>query len=813
MKIGFYAGHVGSGGLSPSGQFGGGELHTFGFLQLLNKYYEVTPIVQNGVFPSFEQAREYGFDLGVIDWKPEGDSVDWIRQHDVLISMNHGYLPPPICERNILSVMFPQHPEWDVSGYDTILANSHYTAKWIKNYWGREAEVIYPPINLDNIRDGARDYQKTKRIIHIGRFFDVPGGNNKRHKTIIEAFRSLQRPDWELCLVGSVNKGPVHQKYYQECRKLAEGDERIKFFHDLDRKKYLRLMAESIFCWAATGYETQSPSSKEHFGIFAVEAMTCGTIPLVHNSGGTPETGCVTWDTPGELVEKTNALITDIDAVQAEYARVQQEADRFDLSVTETRLLDVMEQPKLIKSDEHKFKIYMPDLTPGDIKVALWTDSVNKHFGFSTVAAALASGLLKRGFRVAAMGIQETTLGQPDLTVEDVMFDVNTAAEEVRPDQDFMKVLEGKLRQRQLCTSWKVLPNDYSGQAMMKEFLALEKPDVLYLNYDIGNIRIMIDFLREIRSDLPIVCYVPIEGKPVIPQYIETLRLIKVLNGTPILYSRFGQQAVLENNGPRCDFVYHGADHAPFRVLGEQERRVLRFAAGLDKKFVCMFVGRNKRTKGFGTLFDTAQVLLDRGRDDIIWYLHTDINDQMKNSSMPLGQIAMDRELSKVIRFPIDYNQGEGPAYDEGRKVTVPDTDDLRLIQAYNMSAMSMIELFNLADCFVNMSELEGFGLPSLEAMGCGLPVISVDDMAVQREVLGPAPMYVPVSHFDSSWHTGAKLAQANPERVADAIEELAANKQLQLELRQASLEQHAKYGWDDFVDYMGKVFIRAVER
>jgi glycosyltransferase involved in cell wall biosynthesis len=51
--------------------------------------------------------------------------------------------------------------------------------------------------------------------------------------------------------------------------------------------------------------------------------------------------------------------------------------------------------------------------------------------------------------------------------------------------------------------------------------------------------------------------------------------------------------------------------------------------------------------------------------------------------------------------------------------------------------------LYNLADLLVMPSEIEGFGLPALEAMACGCPVaISVD--AALREVCGGAARVVP---------------------------------------------------------------------
>jgi glycosyltransferase involved in cell wall biosynthesis len=48
------------------------------------------------------------------------------------------------------------------------------------------------------------------------------------------------------------------------------------------------------------------------------------------------------------------------------------------------------------------------------------------------------------------------------------------------------------------------------------------------------------------------------------------------------------------------------------------------------------------------------------------------------------------------------------------------------------------------ADCLVLASRYEGFGLPLLEALGCGTPVVA-SDLAVHREVCGPHARVAPV--------------------------------------------------------------------
>lgn len=57
------------------------------------------------------------------------------------------------------------------------------------------------------------------------------------------------------------------------------------------------------------------------------------------------------------------------------------------------------------------------------------------------------------------------------------------------------------------------------------------------------------------------------------------------------------------------------------------------------------------------------------------------------------------------------------------------------------VSDEELVRLYNEAACFVFPSLYEGFGLPPLEAMACGCPVL-VSDIPVEREVCGDAALY-----------------------------------------------------------------------
>ena len=89
--------------------------------------------------------------------------------------------------------------------------------------------------------------------------------------------------------------------------------------------------------------------------------------------------------------------------------------------------------------------------------------------------------------------------------------------------------------------------------------------------------------------------------------------------------------------------------------------------------------------------------------------------------------------------------------------------------------------LYNLADAFVFPSWREGFGLPPLEAMACGTPVVA-SDMPAMPEILGDAALYA---------------SPRQPPALAAALERLLTDNALHGELRARGLEQASRYSWD----------------
>ena len=156
--------------------------------------------------------------------------------------------------------------EWDFAAsrnVDHFIANSRHIADAISRCYGRDAQVIHPPVDVDRFRavgHGARGgYVTVARLVAY-----------KRVDILVDAFRRL--PDRTLTIIGD---GP-------ERRRLARNvPPNVSFAGRLDNDATAqRLGAARAFVFAAF----------EDFGIAAVEAQAAGTPVIAFAEGGSNET-------------------------------------------------------------------------------------------------------------------------------------------------------------------------------------------------------------------------------------------------------------------------------------------------------------------------------------------------------------------------------------------------------------------------------------------------------------------------------------------------------------------------------------------
>jgi glycosyltransferase involved in cell wall biosynthesis len=155
--------------------------------------------------------------------------------------------------------------KWDIDTLDRVdyfIANSNFVKERIKRIYNRDANVIYPPVNIDKFRFYPKkdDYYFTMSRL-------VP---YKKTKLIVEAFNKM--PDKKLVVIGMGEE-------YNKIKNIAKSNIEILGYQD-DEIAIKYMQKAKAFVYAAI----------EDFGIVPIEALACGTPVIALNKGGTAET-------------------------------------------------------------------------------------------------------------------------------------------------------------------------------------------------------------------------------------------------------------------------------------------------------------------------------------------------------------------------------------------------------------------------------------------------------------------------------------------------------------------------------------------
>ena len=331
---------------------------------------------------------------------------------------------------------------------------------------------------------------------------------------------------------------------------------------------------------------------------------------------------------------------------------------------------------------------------------------------------------------------------------------------------------------------------------MLQEFMAVEKPDVLYINYDPGTVYNIMHQLEELKVVQPIITYFPIEGAPLMDQFGEMIRACWLKGGAPITYTRWGAEMIGSQFSSPVLVAGHGIEHAPFAPLPSEARARIRRAVGFHDKFTVGTIKRNKRVSGIPTLLDAIEILVRQGHEDIVAYIHTNPDEENHVGSFPLRQMVRQRKLEHKIFFPPDLSvQQKGVVYSGLREIEVEEPRTVDEARAINMTALTFIQRLNLLDVYVDVSQAEGFGLPPIEAGACGVPVICPKDNGVREEIWGDAPLYMKPSATDY-WHIGSLLCQVPAKTVAGAILKMKEDSELRKEVAARCLEHVQTLSW-----------------
>ena len=252
-----------------------------------------------------------------------------------------------------------------------------------------------------------------------------------------------------------------------------------------------------------------------------------------------------------------------------------------------------------------------------------------------------------------------------------------------------------------------------------------DQPDLLITLYDVWVLN------AKAFDSIPIASWTPIDHNPVPP---AVLKWLQKENVTPLAMSKFGLQQI-EQVGVKGHYVPHSIDTKVFsqtdNIKGQPINEFMGFE---DGRFI---VGMNAANKSSGILHRKAYsenfmafALFARKHPDAMLYVHADASSQHGWNLIALAQL---------LGIPTD-------------NLTFPDP----LAYRYGMAQETLAGIYSSWDVMLATSYGEGFGIPTVEAQACGVPVI-VSNFAASPELVGDGwvisgqPLYDPAQH--SFWH------------------------------------------------------------
>jgi glycosyltransferase involved in cell wall biosynthesis len=199
----------------------------------------------------------------------------------------------------------------------------------------------------------------------------------------------------------------------------------------------------------------------------------------------------------------------------------------------------------------------------------------------------------------------------------------------------------------------------------------------------------------------------------------------------------------------RVTAIHHGVDADAYRPVPAAEVGRVRTAFGIEGRYLFFVGGIEPRknlislVRAFGDLREDATLVLAGG--PVRWY--PEGVDELEAAVGDLPARARDRVIL--------------PGY-------VSDADKLALLTG--------------SSAFLYPSRYEGFGMPVLEAMACGTPVIASDVAALPELVDG----------------AGVLVDPADPDHLAERIASVLADDELRGRLRAGGIERASSYTWDE---------------
>jgi len=250
---------------------------------------------------------------------------------------------------------------------------------------------------------------------------------------------------------------------------------------------------------------------------------------------------------------------------------------------------------------------------------------------------------------------------------------------------------------------WIVIPIDgYGTPEQIRSILRAQKPDMLWFMTDPRFYEWLWSIDNEVRCQIPMVYYHVWDNHPAPvfnKGFYESNDLVASISKVT--------HNIVNEVTDKVENIYlpHAVDPNFFKPFSEEERNKFKADHGLEDKFVFFWNNRNARRKMSGSLVHWFTKFADKvGKDKVVLIMHTDPGD-------PYGQ-------------PIEHLMQHFGAIDGQIRIS-----------REKVSPEKLAAMYNIADCTLNISDAEGFGLATLESLSCGTPIIVTMTGGLQEQV------------------------------------------------------------------------------
>jgi glycosyltransferase involved in cell wall biosynthesis len=255
---------------------------------------------------------------------------------------------------------------------------------------------------------------------------------------------------------------------------------------------------------------------------------------------------------------------------------------------------------------------------------------------------------------------------------------------------------------------WTIYPvNGYGDTNLLRQFITIHKPDIVYFMTDPRFYEWLYNMDDEIRANVPLVYYHVWDNYPYPKfnkQWYDSCDVIATISKVT--------SDIVQTVAPDVEehYIPHAVDPKFFAPkTSPQEMNIVQQIRSQNlqgkEKVIFFWNNRNARRKQSGTLLFWFKEFLDKvGQDKACLLMHTDVDDP---HGQPLEQIASELGL---MNGQVLFSKNKLP----------PE---------------QMALMYDMADCTVNISDAEGFGLATLESLSTGTPIIVAMTGGLQEQV------------------------------------------------------------------------------